>query len=57
MPIVFEEVSGEIVPEAREERASAEGRAPAGPSPAEMEDRIRRVLARERRRAERLCDR
>ncbi len=56
MPIVFEEVSGEIVPEARAERPGEAVRAPA-PSPAELDDRIRLVLARERRRAQRLSDR
>jgi len=57
MPIVFEEVTGEVVSETPETRAAATDRAQPAPSPVEVEDRIRRVLARERRRAERLCDR
>lgn len=56
MTIVFEEVSGEIIPETRAGRPpAAEGTS--APSPAELDDRIRWVLARERRRAERLSDR
>lgn len=57
MPIVFDEVSGEVVPRNREEPSPTEARGPAGPTSAEIEERLRRVLAHERRRAERLCDR
>ena len=56
MPIVVEEVSGEILPDTRAERSPEEGRA-SRPSPSSLDDRIRLVLARERRRAERLSDR
>lgn len=56
MPIVFEEMSGEVVPDPRpEERGEREGEA--GPSPLELEARVRAVLALEARRALRLSDR
>jgi hypothetical protein len=56
MTIVIEEVSGEIIPEAPAARPGEPTRAPA-PPPSELDDRIRRVLAHERRRVERLSDR
>ena len=56
MPIVIDEVSAEIVPEQRNGSRSAETRE-SGRQPRDLEDRVRAVLARERRRAERLSDR
>lgn len=60
MPIVIEEVSGEIVPEPRGNRAGDGQRGQAKEPSAEalkMEERVRSVLVRERRRALRLSDR
>ena len=55
MPIVIEEMTGEIVPPRRPDE-DAEGPDPRPVAEAELRRRVRRVLAREHRHAERLCD-
>ncbi len=55
MPVTIEEIRGDVVPERRDEQPRSN--AQPGPSPAQIEDQVRALMARERRRAERLCDR
>jgi hypothetical protein len=56
MPIVIEEVSAEVMSEPRHEARGSSDRESGAPKP-DVEDRVRAVLARVRRRAERLSDR
>ena len=55
-PITFEEITGEVGPERGRERRGGEGERPGGASEQALEEKIRAVLAREQRRAERLSD-
>jgi hypothetical protein len=56
MPIVIEEMTGEIVPSPRPEDEPRDSR-PGPDAEVELRRRIREVLARQSRHAERLCDR
>lgn len=56
MPIVIEEMTGEIVPSPRPGDEPRDSR-PGPTAEAELRRRIREVLSRESRQAERLCDR
>lgn len=53
MPVVFEEVSGEVVPERGGERATPQPPPPQAP-PSDVAQAVRRELAIERERARRL---
>jgi len=56
MAIVFEQVTGEVLPERRPEE-TREAPPDRAARSFEVEDRVRSILRRERRRAERLSDR
>jgi hypothetical protein len=56
MPITIEEVSAEVAPEGRGASAGRESREESRP-PSELENKVRALLIRERRRVERLSDR
>jgi hypothetical protein len=56
MPITIEEVSAEVTPEERSASAGRKARDESRP-PSELDNKVRALLIRERRRAERLSDR
>ena len=55
MPITIEEITGEVLPERRGEQPRQESRE--SRIPGDLEERMRALLVREQRRAERLSDR
>ncbi len=55
MPITFEEITGEVMPERGGEQPRQESRE--SQTPGQLEEKIRAALVREQRRSQRLCDR